>query len=176
MNFLVKMAPRCFLHPLFSRWCQRNIRMTGASLAPACEGGYNNVSLARRKKMPIYTYRCESCGVQFERQQSFNDEPLKRCPECNKNSLRKVLTTPGIVFKGSGWYATDHKSPSGQAPRQGKSENKESSSSGESSSKSSEGSGASESSSTNKSESSGDSGSKSESSNSKAESTKKSGE
>jgi putative FmdB family regulatory protein len=64
--------------------------------------------------MPIYTYRCESCGVQFERHQSFNDEPLKRCPECSKNSLRKVLTPAGIIFKGSGWYATDHKSPSGQ--------------------------------------------------------------
>ncbi len=63
--------------------------------------------------MPIYTYRCESCGVQFERHQSFHDEPLKRCPECHKNSLRKVYTPAGIVFKGSGWYATDHKSPSG---------------------------------------------------------------
>jgi putative FmdB family regulatory protein len=64
--------------------------------------------------MPIYTYRCESCGVQFERHQSFSDEPLRRCPECSKNSLRKVLTPAGIIFKGSGWYATDHKSPSGQ--------------------------------------------------------------
>lgn len=63
--------------------------------------------------MPTYTYRCESCGVQFERQQSFKDEPLKRCPECSKNSLRKVMTPAGIIFKGSGWYATDHRSPSG---------------------------------------------------------------
>ncbi len=75
--------------------------------------------------MPIYTYRCESCGVQFERHQSFNDEPLKRCPECNKNSLRKVFTPAGIVFKGSGWYATDHKSPSGASRSVSKSENKE---------------------------------------------------
>jgi putative FmdB family regulatory protein len=64
--------------------------------------------------MPIYTYRCESCGVQFERQQSFNDQPLTRCPECSKKSLRKVFTPVGIVFKGNGFYATDHKSPSGQ--------------------------------------------------------------
>jgi len=63
--------------------------------------------------MPIYTYRCESCGVQFERQQSFNDQPLNRCPECNKKTLRKVYLPVGIVFKGSGFYATDHKSPSG---------------------------------------------------------------
>jgi putative FmdB family regulatory protein len=63
--------------------------------------------------MPIYTYRCESCGVQFERQQSFTDQPLNRCPECNKKTLRKVYLPVGIVFKGSGFYATDHKSPSG---------------------------------------------------------------
>jgi putative FmdB family regulatory protein len=63
--------------------------------------------------MPIYTYRCENCGVQFERRQNFSDTPLTRCPECNKKSLRKVYTPVGIVFKGSGFYATDHRSPSG---------------------------------------------------------------
>jgi putative FmdB family regulatory protein len=83
--------------------------------------------------MPIYTYRCESCGVQFERHQSFNDEPLKRCPECSKNSLRKVLTPAGIIFKGSGWYATDHKSPSGQGRLSAKNENKEGASASENS-------------------------------------------
>lgn len=66
--------------------------------------------------MPIYTYKCETCGIQFERQQSFSDQPLTRCPECNKKSLRKVYTPVGIVFKGSGFYATDHHSPSGQKP------------------------------------------------------------
>jgi putative FmdB family regulatory protein len=64
--------------------------------------------------MPIYTYRCESCGVQFERQQKFSDQPLTRCPECSKKTLRKVYTPVGIVFKGSGFYATDHRSPSGR--------------------------------------------------------------
>ena len=63
--------------------------------------------------MPIYAYRCESCGVHFERQQSFSDAPLKRCPECNKNTLVKVIGPVGVVFKGSGFYATDHRSPSG---------------------------------------------------------------
>ena len=65
--------------------------------------------------MPIYTYRCENCGVQFERTQKFTDAPLTRCPECNKKSLHKVYTPVGIVFKGSGFYATDHRSPSGGA-------------------------------------------------------------
>lgn len=64
--------------------------------------------------MPIYTYRCENCGVQFDRHQKFSDNPLVRCPECNKNSLKKIIAPVGIVFKGSGFYATDHRSPSGQ--------------------------------------------------------------
>lgn len=63
--------------------------------------------------MPVYTYRCEECGVQFEQSQRFSDQPLTRCPECGKKSLRKVYTPVGIVFKGSGFYATDHRSPSG---------------------------------------------------------------
>ena len=65
--------------------------------------------------MPVYAYRCESCGIQFERQQSFSDSPLKRCPECNTNSLRKVIGPVGVVFKGSGFYATDNRSTSGLA-------------------------------------------------------------
>ena len=63
--------------------------------------------------MPVYAYRCESCGVHFERHQSFSDNPLKRCPECNKNSLRKVIGPVGVVFKGSGFYATDNRSTKG---------------------------------------------------------------
>lgn len=63
--------------------------------------------------MPIYTYRCENCGVQFDRHQRFSDPPLSVCPECNKKTLRKVYTPVGIVFKGSGFYATDNRSPSG---------------------------------------------------------------
>jgi putative FmdB family regulatory protein len=63
--------------------------------------------------MPIYTYHCDSCGIQFERTQKFSDAPLTRCPECSKKSLRKVYTPVGIVFKGSGFYATDHRSASG---------------------------------------------------------------
>jgi putative FmdB family regulatory protein len=71
--------------------------------------------------MPVYTYRCENCGVRFERLQGFNDPVLTRCPECNKKSLRKVYTPVGIVFKGSGFYSTDHRSPSGSFDRSPKS-------------------------------------------------------
>jgi putative FmdB family regulatory protein len=79
--------------------------------------------------MPIYTYRCESCGVQFERHQFFNDAPLKICPECRKKTLRKVITPTKVIFKGSGFYATDHRSPSGSSSRESKPEKKEESSS-----------------------------------------------
>ncbi len=63
--------------------------------------------------MPIYTYRCENCGLQFERFQHFDDQPLTRCPECEHEALRKVILPVGIVFRGSGFYSTDHRSPSG---------------------------------------------------------------
>jgi putative FmdB family regulatory protein len=64
--------------------------------------------------MPIYTYRCENCGVQFDRRQKFSDDPLTICPECEVEALRKVYLPVGIVFKGSGFYSTDNRSSSGQ--------------------------------------------------------------
>lgn len=69
------------------------------------------------RNMPIYTYRCEHCGVQFDRRQSFDDAPLTICPECETETLRKVYLPVGIVFKGSGFYATDNRSPSGMDAR-----------------------------------------------------------
>jgi putative FmdB family regulatory protein len=64
--------------------------------------------------MPVYSYRCKNCGVQFDQRQNFSDPPLSRCPECSKNSLQKVFQPVGVVFKGSGFYSTDHRSPSGK--------------------------------------------------------------
>ena len=63
--------------------------------------------------MPVYTYRCDNCGVQFERHQSYDDASLTRCPECKKKSLKKVISPVGVVFKGSGFYSNDHKSSPG---------------------------------------------------------------
>jgi putative FmdB family regulatory protein len=85
--------------------------------------------------MPVYAYRCESCGVHFERRQSFSDPELKRCPECNKNTLHRVIGPVGVVFKGSGFYATDHRSPSGMNSPSSKSENSESTSESKSNTK-----------------------------------------
>lgn len=67
--------------------------------------------------MPVYTYRCTNCGFLFDQQQKFSDAPLTRCPECAKKTLQKVFQPVGIVFKGSGFYSTDHRSPSGQTTR-----------------------------------------------------------
>ncbi len=64
--------------------------------------------------MPIYTYHCDNCGIRFDQQQKFTDDPLTICPECNEPALRKIYQPVGIVFKGKGFYATDHRSPSGQ--------------------------------------------------------------
>jgi putative FmdB family regulatory protein len=75
--------------------------------------------------MPVYTYRCDNCGVQFEKQQSYSDPSLVRCPECGKKALKKVYLPVGIVFKGSGFYATDHHSPSGQSAKKEEKEEKE---------------------------------------------------
>jgi putative FmdB family regulatory protein len=89
--------------------------------------------------MPIYTYRCSNCGVQFDQRQKFSDAPLTRCPECSKKTLHKVFQPVGIVFKGSGFYATDHRSPSGTS-RAGKEKEEKSESKSSSETKSESGS------------------------------------
>jgi putative FmdB family regulatory protein len=59
--------------------------------------------------MPVYTYRCQSCGVEFRKTQMFSDKPLTRCPQCRTSNVWRVPQLPAIVFKGSGWYSTDHR-------------------------------------------------------------------
>src|SRR5512132_429969 len=61
--------------------------------------------------MPTYVYACDSCGNQFERFQSFKDDPLQTCPSC-AGAVRRVFQPVGIVFKGSGWYITDSRKSS----------------------------------------------------------------
>ena len=67
--------------------------------------------------MPTYSYRCKNCGNEFDQYQKFTDNPLIRCPRCSKNMLRRVLQPSAIVFKGSGWYATDNRSASGASAK-----------------------------------------------------------
>jgi len=65
--------------------------------------------------MPIYAYKCESCGHAKDVLQKMADEPLTDCPVCGKPSYKKQLTAAGFQLKGNGWYATDFKGGSGGA-------------------------------------------------------------
>jgi putative FmdB family regulatory protein len=57
--------------------------------------------------MPLYEYQCESCANRFERIQKFSDPPVDTCPTCG-GAVKKLLSSPAIQFKGSGWYITDY--------------------------------------------------------------------
>ncbi len=59
--------------------------------------------------MPIYEYLCDACSHKLEAIQKFSDAPLKSCPECNEDSLRKLVSAAAFRLKGSGWYETDFK-------------------------------------------------------------------
>jgi putative FmdB family regulatory protein len=65
--------------------------------------------------MPIYAYKCESCGFAKDVLQKMSDAPLTDCPSCAKPTFQKQVTAAGFQLKGSGWYATDFKG-SGAAP------------------------------------------------------------
>ena len=64
--------------------------------------------------MPIYEYRCASCGFQNEYLQRVSDPLLTDCPECGKPTFNKLVTAAGFQLKGSGWYATDFKNNGSQ--------------------------------------------------------------
>jgi putative FmdB family regulatory protein len=57
--------------------------------------------------MPIYAYRCTSCGLEQDVMQKMSDAPLTTCPSCKTETFAKQLTAAGFQLKGSGWYATD---------------------------------------------------------------------
>jgi putative FmdB family regulatory protein len=59
--------------------------------------------------MPIYEYRCSTCGHELESLQKFSDAPLATCPSCHADALVKKVSAAGFQLKGSGWYATDFK-------------------------------------------------------------------
>lgn len=83
--------------------------------------------------MPTYEYECKKCGVRFERFQSMIEEPIKVCPECGGEVRRLISAGGGVIFKGSGFYATDYRSESYKKAEK-KEKGEESSSKSESSS------------------------------------------
>jgi putative FmdB family regulatory protein len=61
--------------------------------------------------MPTYEYVCESCGNQLEKFQSITAKPLRKCPACGKNKLKRLIGAgAGVIFRGSGFYTTDYRS------------------------------------------------------------------
>ena len=87
--------------------------------------------------MPTYEYKCDACGHAFERFQPITSQPIRKCPECGKAKVRRLIGTgAGMIFKGSGFYITDYRSdsyntaakadtaPSSEAKSDGKSETK----------------------------------------------------
>ena len=65
--------------------------------------------------MPMYDYRCKACGARFEAWQKFTDDPISVCPNCS-GPAQRVIHAAGIMFKGSGFYSTDHKSAAAIPP------------------------------------------------------------
>jgi putative FmdB family regulatory protein len=60
--------------------------------------------------MPTYEYRCEACRHEFEKFQSITAPPIKKCPECGKNKVKRLISKgAGLIFKGSGFYITDYR-------------------------------------------------------------------
>jgi len=59
--------------------------------------------------MPFYEYQCKSCGHTLEAMQKVNDPPLRKCPECGKAQLTRLMSAPVFRLKGAGWYETDFK-------------------------------------------------------------------
>lgn len=62
--------------------------------------------------MPTYSYKCTECGHQFDAKQRMTDDPLTECPVCG-GPVRRIVGSVGIVFKGKGFYVTDHRSSNG---------------------------------------------------------------
>ena len=75
--------------------------------------------------MPTYDYICNDCKKIYEYFQSMSDAPIRECPECKKNSLRRVISGgTGLIFKGSGYYLTDYKNKKTQSSENKKSNKK----------------------------------------------------
>ena len=71
--------------------------------------------------MPLYEYECEICGHRFERIQKFSDRLVDSCPKCS-GVVRKLLSSPAIQFKGSGWYITDYAKKDSSSGKDGRGE------------------------------------------------------
>ena len=74
--------------------------------------------------MPLYAYRCTTCGNKFEKIQNFSAEPETICPKCGNATLIRPLTAPRLNFKGAGWYVNDYASKSSESSSESTGESK----------------------------------------------------
>ena len=74
--------------------------------------------------MPLYAYRCTTCGNKFEKIQNFSAEPETICPKCGNATLIRPLTAPRLNFKGAGWYINDYASKSSDSSSESSSDSK----------------------------------------------------
>ena len=74
--------------------------------------------------MPLYAYRCTTCGNKFEKIQNFSAEPEKICPKCGNATLMRPLTAPRLQFKGAGWYINDYAPKSSESSSESSGESK----------------------------------------------------
>ncbi len=65
--------------------------------------------------MPLYEYKCQKCGHQFEKIQKYSDRMVKKCPDCG-GRVEQMITAPAVQFKGTGWYVTDYAKKSSGLP------------------------------------------------------------
>ena len=74
-------------------------------------GKFNYLKNKKEEGMPTYEYECKNCGYKFEKFQKMTEEPLKICPECKNETLKKIIGLGGgIIFKGPGFYTTEYRS------------------------------------------------------------------
>src|ERR1700733_15897020 len=73
--------------------------------------GFDILAAPKNKRdfMPFYEYQCKNCGHTLEAMQKVNDSPLKKCPDCGKSQLTRLMSAPVFRLKGGGWYETDFK-------------------------------------------------------------------
>jgi putative FmdB family regulatory protein len=72
--------------------------------------------LERRTPMPIYEYRCDQCGHEFEELQRITAPPLETCPVCGHKSVHRLISHSSFILKGSGWYVTDYARKGASSP------------------------------------------------------------
>jgi putative FmdB family regulatory protein len=74
--------------------------------------------------MPTYSYQCEACGSEFEKEQRISEDPIKKCPKCGKPKARRMINSGNFILKGGGWYSDGYGSSKGGSKSDSSSDSK----------------------------------------------------